>query len=51
MLWPWYRLVAPALIRPRAWELPYAAGEAVKRKKRKERKWKRRERQIKNISM
>ena len=28
-----YRLVAAALIRPLAWELPYAAGVAIKRKK------------------
>ena len=25
----WYRLVAAALIRPLAWELPYAAGVAL----------------------
>ena len=30
--------VAVALIHPRAWELPHAAGADVKRKKKKERK-------------
>ena len=29
----WCRPVAVALIRPLAWELPYAAGAALKRKK------------------
>ena len=28
----WYRLVAVALIRLLAWELPYATGEALKKK-------------------
>ena len=38
LLWLWYRLAAIALIRPLAWELPYAAGEALKKeKKEKER--------------
>ena len=31
-LWPWHRLVAAALIRPLAWELPRAAGAALKSK-------------------
>ena len=26
LLWLWYRLAAVALIRPLAWEAPYAAG-------------------------
>jgi len=30
LLWLWYRLVATALIRPLAWELPHAAGAALK---------------------
>ena len=30
-LWLWCRLVATALIRPLAWEPPYALGAAVKR--------------------
>ena len=29
MLWLWCRLVAIALIRPLAWEPPYATGEAL----------------------
>ena len=33
MLWLWYRLVAAALIRPLAWEPPYAVGVALKRQK------------------
>ena len=28
LLWLWRRLAAPALIRPLAWEPPYAAGAA-----------------------
>jgi len=32
-LWLWCRLAATALIRPLAWELPYAVGRALKRKK------------------
>ena len=31
----WCRLIATALIRPLAWELPYAVGVALKRKKKK----------------
>ena len=33
LLWLWYRLAAAALIRPLAWEPPYATGAALKRKK------------------
>ena len=33
LLWLWCRLVATALIRPLAWEPPYAAGAALKRQK------------------
>ena len=33
LLWLWCMAVAAALIRPLAWELPYASGVAVKRKK------------------
>ena len=29
LLWLWYRLAAAPLIRPLAWELPYAMGEAL----------------------
>ena len=32
-LWLWYRLVASAAIRPLAWELPCAAGAALKSQK------------------
>ena len=35
LLWLWHRPAAVALIRPLAWELPYAAGAALKRTKRK----------------
>ena len=35
LLWLWCRLVAAARIRPLAWEPPYAAGAAIKRKKKK----------------
>ena len=33
LLWLWYRPAAAALIRPLAWELPYATGVALKGKK------------------
>ena len=36
--WLWCRLAAIALIRPLAWELPYATGEALKSKKPKKTK-------------
>ena len=32
LLWLWCRLAAVAPIRPLAWELPYAAGAALKEK-------------------
>ena len=38
LLWLWRRPEATALIRPLAWELPYAAGAALKRKKKKKKK-------------
>ena len=31
LLWLWYRLAAVAQIQPLAWELPYAAGAALKK--------------------
>ena len=39
LLWLWYRPAAIALIRPLAWEPPYAAGVAQEtaKKKKKER--------------
>ena len=33
LLWLWCRLTAVAPLRPLAWELPYAQGWAIKRKK------------------
>ena len=35
LLWLWCRPAATALIRPLAWELPYGAGVAFKKKKKK----------------
>ena len=35
LLWLWCRLAAVALIRPLAWEPPYAASAALKRQKKK----------------
>ena len=32
-LWLWYRLVAIALIRPLAWQAPYAAGSGPRKGK------------------
>ena len=40
LLWLWRRLVAVAPMRTLVWELPYAAGEGLKSKKKKERKTK-----------
>ena len=33
LLWLWYRQAAAAPIQPLAWEILYAAGAAIKRKK------------------
>ena len=33
LLWCWYRSVATALIRPLAWETPYATGVALEKTK------------------
>ena len=38
LLWLWCRLAATALIRPLAWEPPYATGVALKRPKKKKKK-------------
>ena len=35
LLWVWPRLADAALIRPLAWEFPYAARAALERKKKK----------------
>jgi len=37
LLWLWRRLAATALIRPLAWEPPYATGVALKKTKRQKR--------------
>ena len=37
LLWLWCRLAAVALIQPLAWDLPYAVGAALKKKKRRKR--------------
>ena len=44
LLWLWYRSAAVALIRPLAWELPYAEGVAIKRKKKEKEKERKKER-------
>ena len=41
LLWLWCRLGAVALIRPLAWELPYAVGASLKRQKKKKKERKR----------
>ena len=33
LLWLWHKLTAVAPIRPLAWELPYATGSPLERKK------------------
>ena len=38
LLWLWHSPAAAALIQPLTWELPYATGEALKRKKEKKKK-------------
>ena len=35
LLWLWFRPAAPTPIQPLAWKLPYAAGAALKSKKKK----------------
>ena len=51
MLWPWHRLAAAALIQPLSWELPYAVGVAIKRKKiKKKKKGKKKRKSIKIFS-
>ena len=44
LMWLWYRPAAVSLIQPLAWELPYAAGAALKGQRKK--KEKRKERNI-----
>ena len=43
LLWLWHRQVAAAPVRPQAWELPSAAGAALKRQKTKKKKKKKKE--------
>ena len=38
LLWLWQRPAATALIRPQAWEPPYAAGAALKKDQKKKKK-------------
>ena len=38
LLWLWWRPAAVTLIRPLAWEPPYAAGASLKRQKTKRKK-------------
>ena len=45
LLWLWCRLAATALIRPLAWETPYAASAALKKQKPKKQKRKKAVRQ------
>ena len=42
LLWQWRRPGATALIRPLAWEPPYATGSALKRQKKKKKVFKKR---------
>ena len=37
LLWLWHRLVAVALLRPLAWELPYVTSVTLKMKEKKKR--------------
>ena len=48
LLWLWHRLAAGALIQPLAWELPYAAGVALKSKKTKNKKQKQKQNKKQN---
>ena len=43
LLWLWCKPASAALIRPLAWEPPYAMGAALKKKERKKAKRKRKE--------
>ena len=51
MQWLWCRPVATALIRPLAWEPPYALGAALKKKKRKKQKKKKKKTTTKKKSL
>ena len=43
LLWLWHRLAGTALMKPLAWEAPYAAGAAFKKTKDKKKKKKKKE--------
>ena len=45
MLWLWCRMPAAAAIQPLAWETPYAAGAALKTKRKEGRKEGRKEKE------
>ena len=49
MLWLWHRPEATALIRPLAWEPPYAGGTALERQKTKDKKKKKRKKNLRII--
>ena len=49
LLWLWDRQAAVVLIRPLAWEPPYALGAALKRQKTKKKKKKRKKEKIKYL--
>ena len=46
LLWLWCRLAAVAPIQPLAWELPYAAGVALKKPKKQKKKKKGKKKRI-----
>ena len=46
LLWLWRRPAAVALIRPLAWEPPYAKSAALERKKKKKKKKERKKKEI-----
>ena len=48
LLWLWCRFAAVALIRPLAWEPPYAVGAGLKKTKRKKKKMISNQRVLKN---
>ena len=51
LLWLWRRPVATALIRPLAWEPPYAIGVALEKAKRQKKKKKKKKTEKKKITL
>ena len=49
LLWLWRRPAAVALIRPLAWEFPYAVGVALKRPKKERKKERKKEKVNKSL--